>query len=168
MPYHGFEDALPDEVDIVKRGLHLGFVFGLRELGCTYSTIKGMAKSGTYWSDRHRLLWESVGYLIDPELIEWAKYTLDTTSPANAFSDNGNNNQDPDDEIVGYPHHVIFNGDHSGCSCGGHTAECESWGLQLHKASLCNIRRQLCTHHPRHTYGQVCDVYCNDGPEVTK
>lgn len=81
------------------------------------------------------------------------------------------NREHPSDVITGYPYHYIVNGDHEGyteedgtvfgCPCGGHTPECQVWGIPTwkHAPTICNIKRTRCDHPERHTYGQPCDAY---------
>lgn len=77
------------------------------------------------------------------------------------------------DEITGAPHHYIINGDHSECPCGGdHSTDCTTWkhtyGGYKHKGSICKITRTLCTHHPKHTYGQPCGEYHENLAELAR
>lgn len=76
----------------------------------------------------------------------------------------------PEDRITGAPHHYIINGDHSECGCGGHSPECEIYNIPAwtHKPSICVIPRTLCTHRPKHTYGQPCTEYHENLADLVK
>lgn len=149
------------ELNTVKRAMHLGLVFGLRKLGCTYSALKDMADREDFWSDDHARLWYGVGVLADPKLVEWATYTLDAGGGADAFGSEVNDNQHSDDVLTGEPHHLIVNGDHGGCACGGHLLSCTTWDDPewKHKHTICGLRRAGCLHHPAHKYNEPCDNY---------
>lgn len=156
--------VVSSELETVKRAMHLGFVFGLRKLGCSYSALKSMAERNDYWSDDHEKLWYGAGVLADPALVEWAMRMLDASNDFGT-ADEVNENPHPDDEITGEPHHVVINGDHGGCACGGHLVECTTWDDPewFHKPTICGITRTLCNHVPRHTYNQPCASYESTG-----
>jgi hypothetical protein len=44
---------------------------------------------------------------------------------------------------------------------GGHAPECVVWSIPYweHAPTICNIKRTLCDHPDKHTYGQSCDAY---------
>lgn len=164
----GPPETPPEVIELTEREYHLAAARRLRQLGCTYQQLKEMHDRGDFETSQHHSAWFTFGNLINLEQLDRANFVLDNLIRGDAF---GVDMDDaaieraeahyPTDRITGAPHHFIVNGDHSGCGCGGHDPSCTIWDVPAwnHKATMCRIRRQLCIHHPRHTYGEPCAEY---------
>ncbi|QJD54006.1 hypothetical protein SEA_GALACTICA_59 [Streptomyces phage Galactica] len=157
----------PEVIELGVREFHVAVARRLRQLGCTYQQLKAMHDRHDFETSQHHAAWFAFGDSVDVEQLDRAVWVLDhlTFGPdAPNLSEEEIERAErsyPTDRITGAPHHYIVNGDHSGCGCGGHDPSCTIHDVPhwRHAPTLCNVRRQLCIHHPRHTYSQPCSEY---------
>ena len=153
-------------VEVTEREFHVAAARRLRELGCSYSELEEMHRRGDFADMHHHSAWFAFGGTINREQLDRANFVLDLVDGPGGFElDDARiealEERYPTDRITGAPYHVIINGDHDGCGCGGHSPQCQVWSIPYwnHKPSLCLITRTLCLCTPKHTYGQACGEY---------
>jgi len=150
---------------MTQREWHLTVAYVLDQLHCTFPELQQMAEDGRFTTRHHEIAWGTFGRSVDLGQLNRAQVTLEMLSGEDPFGlDDAaieRLEQIPDDRITGAPYHVIINGDHDACACGGHLTTCETWNIPYwrHKATICGITRTLCIHEPRHTYSEPCGEY---------
>jgi hypothetical protein len=157
--------APPEVIELTAREWHLGVARRLRQLGCTYSQLKAMHDNRDFATSQHHAAWFAFGDTVDDRQLDRANFVLENLERGDAFGIDMDDEaiaraeaHYPEDRLTGAPHHLLVNGDHSGCGCGGHLVECETWNdpTWKHAASICGIRRTNCRHTPAHAYREPC------------
>jgi len=154
-------------IEVQLNEFHLSAARALRKLNCSYPELADMAERRDFKDAHHQVLWVSIGDTVDRARLAKAEYLLelvqeDAFGPELTEDDLAKLDvEHPHDVLTGAPAHLVINGDHEACGCGGHQVSCQIWNVPFwkHAASVCHITRTLCNDTPKHTYGEPCADY---------